>query len=164
MPLPWFPPPRKLSPHFSWAEVVVRSGYSRVPLGPLRLPNGKWVTPRTNARTQARMLEQVRAIVNAERERRHLKPGHITVLSWARSWDHNKAVGGAKDSQHLYFRACDISLDVIDRLCPWPGGRHYFDGVLNAVYAKGGVGMYPAGNRHCDSRGYRARWSSFIGW
>jgi uncharacterized protein YcbK (DUF882 family) len=110
------------------------------------------------------MMEKVRAAVNAARAKRSLAPTGIHILSWARSWAHNQAVGGAKDSQHLYFRACDISLTEIDRLCPWEGGRHFFDGVLNAVYAKGGVGQYPAGNRHCDCRGYRARWSSFIGW
>ena len=130
----------------------------------MRLPNGRWVTPRTNARTQARMLERVRAAVNAERAKRQLAATGINVLSWARSWAHNQAVGGAKDSQHLYFKACDISLQEIERLCPWEGGRHFFDGVLNAVYARGGVGQYPAGNRHCDCRGYRARWTSFVGW
>jgi len=160
----WLPPLRPPSAHFTWAEVIHNSGYSRVPLGPLRLPNGKWVTPRANARTQAAMMEQVRTAVNAERVKRDLKPTGISVLSWARSWEHNKAVGGAKDSQHLYFRACDISIGEINRLCPWTGGAHFFDGVLNAVYSRGGIGTYPAGNRHCDCRGYRARWSSFIGW
>jgi uncharacterized protein YcbK (DUF882 family) len=160
----WLAPRRPPSAHFTWAEVIAHSGYSRVPLGPMRLPNGKWVTPRTSARLQASMMETVRATVNAERVKRGLRPTGIHVLSWARSWDHNVAVGGAKDSQHLYFRACDISLGEITRLCPWEGGHHFFDGVLNAVYARGGVGTYPAGNRHADCRGYRARWSSFIGW
>lgn len=157
-------PRRPPSAHFTWAEVIAHSGYDRVPLGPMRLPNGAWVTPRANARTQAALLEQVRAAVNAERAERGLRPTGITVLSWARSWAHNQEVHGARDSQHLYFRACDFALGEILRLCPWDGGRHFFDGVLNAVYARGGVGTYPAGNRHADCRGYRARWSSFIGW
>jgi uncharacterized protein YcbK (DUF882 family) len=160
----WFPPLRPPSKHFTWAEVIRNSGYSRVPLGPMRLPNGKWVTPRANARTQARLLEQVRAAVNHERGAHLLRPTGIRVLSWARSWQHNQAVGGAKDSQHLYFRACDITLGEILRLCPWQGGKDDFDRILARVYAKGGVGTYPAGNRHCDCRGYRARWSSFVGW
>jgi len=135
-----------------------------VPLGPLRLPNGKWVTPRANARTQAALMEQVRDEVNYLRSARLLRPTGINVLSWARSWDHNQAVGGAQDSQHLYFRACDISLGEITRLCPWDGGHRAFDAILASVYRHGGVGTYPAGNRHCDCRGYRARWTSFIGW
>src|SRR6266702_4759780 len=102
-------PLRPPSAHFTWAEVIAHSGYSRVPLGPMRLPNGKWVTPRTNARTQAALLEKVRAAVNVLRADHGLERTGIRILSWARSWEHNKAVGGAKDSQHLYFRACDIS-------------------------------------------------------
>jgi uncharacterized protein YcbK (DUF882 family) len=144
--------------------VIAHSGYSRVPLGPLRLPNGKWVTPRTNARTQAAMMEQVRAKVNAARAREHLPPTGIRVLSWARSWTHNISVGGAKDSQHLYFRACDISLQEIERLCPWPNGANDFERIIQAVYAHGGIGDYAAGQRHVDSRGVRARWRSFVGW
>src|SRR5712664_293521 len=130
----WLPPLRPPSKHFTWAEVIARSGYSRVPLGPMRLPNGKWVTPRANARTQARMMEQVRAAVNVLREAHHLPPTGIHVLSWARSWEHNISVGGAKDSQHLYFRACDIALGEIDRLCPWAGGRQDFEAIIQTVF------------------------------
>src|SRR2546425_4430127 len=119
-------PLRPPSAHFTWAEVIAHSGYNRVPLGPMRLPNGKWVTPRANARTQAAMMEQVRAAVNHLRAEKLLRPTGISVLSWARSWERNKAVGGAKDSQHLYFRACDISLGEIMRLCPWENGRADF--------------------------------------
>ena len=32
-------------------------------------------------------------------------------------------------------------------------------GMRDVVFADGGVGLYPAGNRHCDSRGSRARWT-----
>ena len=170
----WLPPLRPPSPHFTWAEVIAHSGYSRVPLGPMRLPNGKWVTPRANARTQAAMMEKVRAAVNHERGAHLLRPTGINVLSWARSWEHNKEVHGATDSQHLYFRACDISLQEIGRLCPWPEGRRDFEAIIQTgvpIYrwfahgiAKGGVGDYAAGNRHVDCRGYRARWSSFVGW
>ena len=160
----WYPPLRPPSAHFTWAEVIAHSGYDRVPLGPFRLPNGQWVTPRANARTQARLLEKVRAEVNYLRASHLLRPTGITILSWARSWEHNKEVHGAQDSQHLYFRACDISLGEILRLCPWEGGRADFERIIQQVYWKGGVGDYAAGNRHVDCRGYRARWSSFVGW
>src|SRR5438105_12620919 len=102
-PMIWLPPRRPPSAHFTWAEVIAHSGYSRVPLGPLRLPNGQWVTPRANARLQASMMEQVRTAVNGLRRLHGLPPTGINVLSWARAWEHNKAVDGAKDSQHLYF-------------------------------------------------------------
>jgi uncharacterized protein YcbK (DUF882 family) len=160
----YVPPRRPPSEHFTWAEVIRNSGYTRVPLGPMRLPNGSWVTPRANARTQAGLLEQVRAHVNDLRATHGLRATGITVLSWARSWEHNKAVGGAKDSQHLYFRACDIALGEILRLCPWSGGRDDFERIIQHVYSKGGIGDYAAGNRHVDCRGYRARWTSYVGW
>jgi uncharacterized protein YcbK (DUF882 family) len=160
----YVPPRGQPSPHFTWTEVIRNSGYARVPLGPMRLPNGQWVTPRANARTQAHKLEQVRALVNVKRADHGLNLTGIHVLSWARSWEHNKAVGGAKDSQHLYFRACDIALEEIERLCPWQGGRADFERIIQQVYWKGGVGDYSAGNRHVDCRGYRARWTSFVGW
>jgi uncharacterized protein YcbK (DUF882 family) len=160
----YVPPRGQPSPHFTWAEVIAHSGYDRVPLSPMRLPNGSWVTPRANARTQAHKLEQVRALVNVKRTDHGLNLTGIHILSWARSWEHNKAVGGAKDSQHLYFRACDIALAEIERLCPWPGGRADFESIIQQVYWKGGVGDYSAGNRHVDCRGYRARWTSFVGW
>lgn len=160
----WLPPLRPPSKHFTWAEVIAHSGYSRVPLGPMRLPNGKWVTPRANARKQARRLELVRSEVNYLRAHHLLRPTGITILSWARSWAHNKAVHGAFDSRHLYFDAGDISLQEIERLCPWEHGRRDFDAILDRVFAEGGEGLYVAGNRHVDSRGHKARWRSFIGW
>jgi uncharacterized protein YcbK (DUF882 family) len=160
----YVPPRRPPSPHFTWAEVIRNSGYDRVPLGPMRLPNGGIVTPRANARMQARKLEQVRAHINVMRADHGLNLTGLNILSWARSWEHNKAVGGAKDSQHLYFRACDISLQEIERLCPWRGGRADFERIIQQVYWKGGVGDYAAGNRHVDCRGYRARWTSYVGW
>jgi uncharacterized protein YcbK (DUF882 family) len=160
----YVPPRGQPSRHFTWAEVIANSGYSRVPLGPMRLPNGSWVTPRINARKQAAMLEKVRSLVNVHRADHGLRPTGINVLSWARSWEHNQRVHGAKDSQHLYFRACDIALGEIERLCPWRGGRADFEHIIQLVYVKGGVGDYSAGNRHVDCRGYRARWTSYIGW
>lgn len=157
----WFPPRKPLSPHFTWAEVIAKSGYARVPLGPMILPNFKVVTPRRNARKQAAALERLRASVNAVRAGKNLAPTGIRLNSFARSWSHNKQVGGATDSQHLYFRACDITVQEIDRLFPWHSGRADFDALLDVVFHDGGVGLYPAGNRHADTRGHRARWTSF---
>jgi uncharacterized protein YcbK (DUF882 family) len=107
-------------------------------------------------------MERLRTQVNRLRSDHGLRATGITVLSWARSWQHNIDVGGASNSQHLYFDACDISLAEIERLCPWRHGRIDFDRVAGLVFRSGGFGTYPGGSRHVDSRGYRARWSSFV--
>lgn len=158
----WVPPTAPPSPHFSWDEVISRSGYARVPYGPTPIGLGRMaLTPRINARRHAEHLEGLRNAVNLVRKHHGLPETGIRLLSWARSYTHNKTVGGASNSQHLYFLATDIAREEIDRLCPWDGGRAVFDQLLEAVFRNGGVGLYPAGNRHCDSRGWRARWSSF---
>lgn len=160
----WLPPTAPPSPHFTWREVIGngRSGYERVPYGPTPVGHGRILaTPRINARKHALNLERLRSAVNEVRRAHGYKPTEIYVLSWARSYEHNKAVGGARDSQHLYFLATDIALAEIVRLCPWSGGRQTFDQLADRVFAAGGFGTYPGGNRHVDSRGWRARWSSF---
>lgn len=156
-------PRRPPSPHFSWAEVNARSGYRYLPFGPTAIGNGRIVlTPRRNAKRHAQRLEHVRAQVNAARASRGFEPTGMHVLSWARSYEHNRQVGGARNSQHLYFDATDFSVQEIDRLMPWNGGRRDFDAILNSVFANGGVGLYPSGSRHCDSRGWRSRWTTFL--
>jgi hypothetical protein len=40
-------------------------------------------------------------------------------------------------------------------------GHGTFDRAADRVFANGGFGTYPSGARHTDSRGSRARWSSF---
>ena len=117
--------------------------------------------PRANVVRHALNLQRLRVALNAKRREHGLRPTGIHVLSWARSYRHNKEVGGASRSQHLFFGACDISIQEIDRIFPWRGGRRDFDAVANRVFAKGGLGQYPAGNRHVDSRGYRARWTTW---
>lgn len=160
--IPWVPAKAPPSPHFTWVEVLHNSGYSRLPFGPTAVGLGRMVmTPRINAKRHAAKLEELRAHVNTLRAAHRLPPTGLRVLSWARSYEHNKRVGGAFNSQHLYFLATDIAKEEIERMCPWPGGRVRFDALLEQVFANDGVGLYPAGNRHCDSRGSRARWTSF---
>ena len=161
MALSYNPPPKGKgpSPNFTWKEVYANSGYPAMPLGPFRLPNGQTVSPRNNASKHARNLETLRARINQARSSHGLPATGITILSWARSWEHNKAVGGAGNSQHLYFLATDITREEVRRLTPWDTSA--FDKLANAVFANGGFGQYPGGNRHVDSRGYRARWTSF---
>lgn len=154
----------RLSKHYSWSEVIDKSGYRGVPYGKTLLPNGKTFRPRINARLHAKNLERLRAAINRRRAVYHLPATGITINSWARSWEHNKAVGGAVDSQHLYFLATDITKEEIQRLCPWYGGVEDFDLIAGKVFAKGGFGTYPGGARHVDSRGYKARWTTWVGW
>jgi uncharacterized protein YcbK (DUF882 family) len=153
-------PTRPPSPHFSWAEVNAHSGYAYLPYGSTMIGLGRIVaTPRRNAKRHAANLERLRSAVNEARRLKGLAPTGIRVLSWARSFEHNRQVGGATYSQHLFFDATDIALQEIERLMPWASGRHDFDALLERVFANGGVGLYPAGNRHVDSRGHRARWT-----
>lgn len=99
----------------------------------------------------AAVLEKVRLVVGSP----------LTVISGHRCEAHNKAVGGAEDSRHLYGDAVDIKV-ANER---WPGER--LRGVFEALIAleeipDGGLGTYPDAKRrftvHYDLRGEHARW------
>lgn len=152
----------QITPHFSWAEATGHSGFDTIPtsihFAGVTLTGD---TAKQNCIRHARNLEILRAGVNAMRSHHHLPATGINFLSWVRSPDHNHQVGGALLSRHQYWDATDLSIQEIERLCPWPHGHADFDALCNTVFSSGGFGTYPAGNRHVDSRGYRARWSSF---
>jgi uncharacterized protein YcbK (DUF882 family) len=153
-----------VSPHFTWGEVINKSGYTRPLPAAIDLPNGsKPFNPRKNAKRHARALERLRARLNQARKRHGLEETGIRINSWARSWKHNAEVGGAINSQHLYFLATDITKEEVRRLTPWDNGAS-FDRIASEVFGDGGFGQYPAGARHVDSRGWKARWSSWVGW
>ena len=78
----------------------------------------------------------------------------LFISSGYRTKRYNKAVGGAKSSQHLLARAADLSTKqlnplqlaaVIERL------------IKEKKMLEGGVGVY-RGFVHYDVRGIRARW------
>jgi len=78
-----------------------------------------------------------------------------TILSSYRSFEYNKAVGGASSSQHREFTALDIAFDgvspqrVFDRLLEWRKAGKF----------TGGLGIYPSsGFVHIDTRGSNATW------
>jgi lysozyme len=134
------------SKSFSWTEVTRgRTG----------------ITPAVRARAilHARRLEVLKAALNARRKKRGFKPTGLNVISWWRPRWYNTKIGGAKDSRHIYGDAVDIAVQEVDRIFPWKGGRAEFDAVANRVFARGGFGQYPAGNRHVDSRGWKSRWT-----
>lgn len=93
---------------------------------------------------------------NLERMRHQLGDKPLGGLSYYRSPEHNTAVGGASQSRHVQADACDFSVETVNKF-----GRTRFLAVVEKVFSDGGVGNYPGGNVHVDSRGYRARWSSW---
>lgn len=80
-------------------------------------------------------------------------PIHLT--NGYRSPAHNKSVGGAKNSMHLYGKACDMKVKgmtpkqvllVIERL------------IKEGKMKQGGIGLYNT-FIHYDIRGTKARWN-----
>jgi hypothetical protein len=75
----------------------------------------------------------------------------VSVTSGYRDFLYNEAVGGAPGSQHLSFRALDLTVrgmpapEVYDLLCTHPSAHRM------------GLGKYQTFT-HIDTRGFRARW------
>lgn len=93
---------------------------------------------------------------NLERLRHRLGDLPIAVISWYRTPAHNERVGGARVSKHIDAVATDHPREWVDRVGRSAVMRH--GGV---VFRNGGLGVYPSGSVHFDSRGARARWSSW---
>lgn len=127
-----------VTPNFTWHET--RSG------------DGKPVPPelRRNAIRHAWNLERFRHRVGAP----------IGLLSWYRSPEHNKRVGGASQSKHMEALATDLRMPL-RRSDGTAVPRRDVMAAADAVWPDGGVGDYPSGAVHVDSRAGRARWSSF---
>ena len=78
----------------------------------------------------------------------------ITITSGYRSPDHNRKIGGATVSQHIFGRAADI------KVRGWEP-----DDIANEIQSlidsgdmqQGGIGIYKSWI-HYDTRGTRARW------
>lgn len=122
-----------LSPHFSLAEAASRDGQA--------IPRSM----RYAARNHAFRMEVLR---------HRLGDVAIPINSWYRSPQRNREVGGASKSLHMKAIACDIGREFCAR-------HPSFDTIASTVFSNGGFGTYPGGARHVDSRGWRARWSTW---
>lgn len=78
----------------------------------------------------------------------------ITITSGYRSPQHNKKIGGAKDSQHVKGMAADIK---VTGMTPKEVAL-IIEGLIESGKMKqGGIGIYPSWV-HYDIRGTKARW------
>ena len=79
------------------------------------------------------------------------KPLHLTNAY--RCKKHNKEVGGAKNSQHLYGKAGDLQCSIVpSKLADKIEGL-----IKEGKISEGGVGRYSTFT-HYDIRGTKARW------
>lgn len=124
-----------LTPHFSYADAACKDG----------TPIPKWM--RHRARNHA---------FNLERFRHAMGDRPLPVLSWYRHPAYNRRIGGASQSRHMKGDATDFSRQTVNGL-----GRNRWFAIADVIFANGGVGDYPVGSAHLDSRGYRSRWRSF---
>ena len=92
----------------------------------------------------------INLLVKLEELRRAIGNRPIIINSGYRCPTHNKNVGGAKNSQHLYGKAADIR---VPNMSP-----RTLEKFADTVFANGGVGMGGATIVHVDTRGYKARW------
>jgi uncharacterized protein YcbK (DUF882 family) len=78
----------------------------------------------------------------------------ISITSGYRSPQHNKKIGGAKDSQHVKGLAADIK---VSGMTPKEVAL-VIEGLIESGKMKqGGIGIYPSWV-HYDIRGTKARW------
>jgi hypothetical protein len=125
-----------LSPHFTKAEARCKDG-TPVPL-----------SLESKARDHAFRLEQVR----------HKLGDHpLRAISWYRTPAYNRRIGGARASRHMQADATDFSREFVESI-----GRSRFMAAVYSVFRLHGIGTYPWGAVHCDSRPYPARWNDWL--
>lgn len=113
----------KVSDHFRVREFACKDGSDMVIIAP----------------ELVELLEKIRSHFGAA----------ITINSSFRTASHNKAVGGEKNSQHLYGCAADIVVKNVS-----PEAVYKYAEMINK---NGGVGKYKTFT-HVDVRGTAARW------
>lgn len=93
---------------------------------------------------------------NLEKLRHALGDRPIQIISWYRTPAYNRRIGGASQSMHMRAIATDHSREWVNRM-----GRQRVLANGNQIFHAGGMGTYPYGSMHFDTRGYKARWSSY---
>lgn len=97
-------------------------------------------------------------VASLETLRLNLRERPITVLSGYRCAEHNRAVGGKADSQHVLGRAADIRVEGVSLRDLW------YAAVAVPLFNAGGVGLYVGGEFvHVDVRLGRSRWGYLPG-
>ena len=97
-------------------------------------------------------------LVDALQELRDLADLPVRVTSGYRCPEHNRAIGGATQSQHLLGTAADISVRGMT-----PAQMYRLAEGVEA-FRNGGIGVYPdKGFIHVDVRDGRARWGQLDG-
>ena len=124
-----------ITPHFTWREWASKDGRP-VP-----------AALRKNAIRHAWKLERLR---------HRLGDRPLSAISYYRSPQHNANVGGARQSRHMQADASDFSKATVDSF-----GRAKFLAAGNRIFKGDGIGQYPGGSVHLDSRGWVARWNSW---
>ncbi len=145
---PWT---RRASTHAGFRRSLAQSGYLS--------PNFKLSEAACNDAARTAIPRALRGVARnhafrLERLRHALGGGPLPVTSWYRTPAHNRAVGGARFSQHMTARATDHPVAYVRR-------HPNFDRLASAIWSDGGFGQYPGGARHMDVRGTRARWTTF---
>lgn len=92
----------------------------------------------------------INLLVKLEELRKAVGNKPLVIRSAYRCPVHNKNVGGASKSQHLYGKAVDISHHNI--------GRALLERHADRIFSKGGVGMGGNNIVHVDTRNGKARW------
>jgi N-acetylmuramoyl-L-alanine amidase len=83
----------------------------------------------------------------------------VNINSAYRTTSHNKRVGGASNSQHLYGTAADI---WVEGVTPRNLAQYATFLLTNVMPSPGGVGLYSWG-AHVDTRGYASYWPEYCG-
>ena len=92
----------------------------------------------------------INLLVKLEELRKAVGNKPLIIRSGYRCPTHNRNVGGASKSQHIYGKAVDISHHNI--------GRALLERHADKIFANGGVGMGGNNIVHVDTRNGKARW------
>ncbi len=108
------------------------------------------------AEMPAEVLSNIKKLSKELQQLRDYIGCSITINSGYRSPEHNKSIGGAKNSQHVKGNAADI---VVKGLKPDEVYNILEDLISQGLINIDGIGRYDTFT-HVDIRGYKARWDN----